>query len=94
MGSIRCKQIDNRVVTYYKKIVHRFFTELDLKVPLEQQIQEWTTTEAGRFIVENTVSPITIHKQTQFDLYELHVAIEAELEEKRLSEFYLKFGKV
>lgn len=94
MAKIRYQTIDDRVVTYRKLIVYRTSADVeDITVP-EIHLEPWLKTEAGRFIFEHTVTPLVIHKGIQFDSYELQIAVEAELEEKRLSEYYLKFGKI
>ena len=94
MAKIRYQRIGDYVVTYRKLIVYRAIADVDdITVP-EIHIAPWLRTEAGRFIFEHTVTPLAVHKNIQFDSYQLQIAVEAELEEKRLSEYYLKFGKV
>jgi len=94
MGKIRYKTIDNRVVTYRKLIVYRTSADVDdITVP-EIHIEPWLRTPEGKFISEHKISPLVVHKDIQFDSYTLQIAVEADLEEKRLSEYYLKFGKL
>jgi len=94
MAKIRYQTIDDRVVTYRKLIVYRTTADVDdITVP-EIHVDPWLKTEAGKFIFEHTVTPLVIHKGIQFDNYTLQIAVEAELEEKWLSEYYLKFGKI
>ena len=93
MAKIRYQTIGDRVVTYRKLIVYRTTADVEDIIAPEIHIDPWLKTEAGKFISKHSTSPLIIHKDIQFDAYNLQIAVEAELEEKKLTEYYLKFGK-
>lgn len=58
-----------------------------------EPIWKWQQTDAGKFVMENAVEQPTYHTSIDHNTFGYKLAIVAELEKKKLSEFYLKFGK-
>jgi hypothetical protein len=56
-------------------------------------IIDWQKSDAGKFIMEHAVETPSYHQQLDYRTYGYRYAIVAELEAKKLSEFYLKWGK-
>ena len=55
-------------------------------------IYEWQQTEAGKFIMEHAIEVPIFQRHMDYLTYGYKYAIIAEIEKKKLSEFYLKFG--
>lgn len=66
----------------------------DPEIYVAEPIWNWQQTEAGKFVMKHAVQ--TPSYQTHMDhlTYGYKYVIVAELEKKKLSEFYLKFGKL
>lgn len=100
MGSVRFRVIkkDNReVVEEIHKIVVHSFTMGDVDDPelyAAQPIWEWQQSDAGKFVMEHAIETPVFHKHIDNLIYGYRYAITAELEKKKLSEFYLRWGKV
>jgi hypothetical protein len=79
----------------HKVVVHRFRMG-DVEDPdlyAAQPIHEWEQSDAGKFVMENAVDTPEWHRQLDPMSYGHQYAIVAELEKKKLSEFYLRFKK-
>jgi hypothetical protein len=60
-----------------------------------EPIYQWQQTDAGKFVMENaTKDSVRWERQISLDWYGHTYAIVAELESKKLSEFYLRYGKL
>lgn len=99
MGNIRCRvvQKDNQEIVeeIHKVVVHRFRVG-DVEDPdiyAAEPIWKWQQTDAGKFIMEHAVDTPSYHQQMDFQNYGYQFVIIAELEKKKLSEFYLRFDK-
>jgi hypothetical protein len=97
---VRCQvvQKDGKefVEEIHKIIVHKF-TMADVDDPeiyAAEPIWKWQQTEAGKFVMENSASEPVFHQARDHLTYNVKYVIVAELEKKKLSEFYLRFGKV
>ena len=79
----------------HKVVVHRFrLGDVDdPEIYAAQPIWDWQQTDAGKFVMENAVEPPVYHQQLDHLNYGYQYAITAELEKKKLSEFYLRWGK-
>jgi len=78
----------------HKVIVHRFSTG-DVEDPdiyAAQPLWDWQEGEAGKFVMEHAIEPPTWQRQTDPYNYGYQYVIVAELEKKKLAEFYLKWG--
>jgi hypothetical protein len=97
MGRVRCVvNSDNTVSEIHKVIVHRFRLS-DVEDPdlyAGEPIWEWQQSEAGQFVMNNAVDRPEWHRNVDHLTMGYEYAIIAELEKKKLTEFYLKFGKV
>jgi hypothetical protein len=93
----KVKDIDgDRIVEEIHKVVVYQFTLGDVDDPeiyAAQPIWEWQQSDAGKFVMEHAVDVPSYHKQMDHTIYGYRYAITAELEKKKLSEFYLRFGK-
>jgi hypothetical protein len=54
---------------------------------------EWERQPAGKFVMENAIKTPEWHRQLDHTTYGYQYIIVAELEKKKLSEYYLKFDK-
>lgn len=83
------------VLELHKLVVHRF-TLGDVEDPelyAAQPIWEWQQTDAGKFVMSNAFSTPEFTRHIDHVSYGYKYAIVAELEKKKLSEFYLRFGR-
>ena len=96
---VRCQVVDRdgvQVVEEYHKIVVHRFTLGDVDDPdiyAAQPIYEWQQTDAGKFVMEHAIDQPVYHQHIDHMNYGYQYAITAELEKKKLSEFYLRWGK-
>jgi len=99
MGTVRWQQHyegDQVVVKEIHKIVVHRFRMGDVEDPdlyAAQPIHEWETSDPGKFVKEHAVDTPEWHRQLDQFSYGHEYAIVAELEKKKLSEFYLRWGK-
>jgi len=100
MGKVRCvvKTVGNQQIVeeIHEVVVHRFRMG-DVEDPdlyAAQPLWEWQESEAGKFVMEHAVETPVWHRQADLQNYGHQYVIVAELEKKKLSEFYLKFDKV
>jgi hypothetical protein len=99
MGSVRYHQFeqDNAVVVeeIHEVVVHRFRLG-DVEDPdlyAAQPLWEWQKSEAGQFVMKNAVETPEWRRQADNANWGYQYIIVAELEKKKLSEFYLRFDK-
>lgn len=78
----------------HKVVVHRFrLGDVDdPDIYAAHPIWEWQQSDMGKFVMENAIETPEFHKFTDTYHYGYSYAITAELEKKKLSEFYLKWG--
>jgi len=99
MGAVRYQVKEKNgaeVVEEIHKVVVYTFSLGDVDDPelyAAQPIWEWQQTEAGKFVMEHAVEVPSFHRHMDHTIYGYRYAITAELEKKKLSEFYLKWGK-
>jgi len=99
MGNVRYKVVEKEgqqiVEEIHKVVVHRFRMG-DVEDPdlyASQPMYEWEKSEAGQFIMKHAVDTPEWHRHLDQFSYGHEYAIVAELEKKKLSEFYLRFDK-
>jgi hypothetical protein len=99
MGTVRWQQHyegDQLVVKeIHKVVVHRFRVG-DVEDPdlyAASPIHDWEISEQGKFVMKHAVDVPEWHRQLDGQSYGHQYAIVAELEAKKLSEFYLRWGK-
>lgn len=96
MSSVICKVDDQDTVSeIHKVIVHRFKVG-DVEDPdlyAAQPLWEWQQSEAGKFVMANAIEQPEWQRQMEYASYQYDYVIIAKLEKKKLSEFYLRWGK-
>jgi hypothetical protein len=95
MAALRYK-VENDIVKEIHKVVVHQFTMGDVEDPdlyAAEPMWKWQESEQGKFVMENAVDQPEWHRQLDHTSYGYKYAITAELEAKKLSEFYLKWGK-
>ena len=99
MGSVRFQIIEKDgqaiVQEIHKVVVHRFNISDtdDPEIYAAEPIYRWEKSEAGQFVMKHAIDVPVFHKHLNSFSYGYEYAITAELEMKKLSEFFLKFGK-
>ena len=98
MGKVRWEQSyegDQLVIKeIHKVIVHRFRLG-DVEDPdlyAAEPLYKWQESDPGKFIMEHAIDKPTWHRYLDQSTYGYQYAIEAELETKKLSEYYLRWG--
>lgn len=67
--------------------------DIDPEINLAEQLLEWRNSDRGRFVMERSASQPTYHKvSTNYEKFVVKFAVMAELEEKHISEYYLRWG--
>lgn len=99
MGSVRFRVLEKDgceiVQEIHKVVVHRF-TIGDVDDPeiyAAEPIWNWQQSDPGKFIMENAIDVPSFHRHIDHVMYGYQYAITAELEAKKLAEFYLRWGK-
>lgn len=79
----------------HKVVVHTFGVGdvEDPEIYAAEPIWEWQQTDAGKFVMEHAIGTPSYHKSLDYQTYGYRYAVVAELEAKKLSEFYLRWGK-
>jgi hypothetical protein len=96
MGSIRY-EVDNDIVKEIHKVVVHKFDVSDVEDPdlyAAVPIHKWEQSDSGKFVMENAVDKPKWHRHMDPMFMGYRFIIVAELEAKKLSEFYLRFGNV
>ena len=91
---VRYKVEDNVVKEIHKVVVHRFDLS-DVDDPdlyAAQPMLEWEKSDPGKFIMEHSIDTPEWHRHPDPMFMGYRYLIIAELETKKLSEFYLRFG--
>jgi len=99
MPAVRYKELEENgqltVKEIHKVVVHTF-TMGDVEDPdlyAAEPMWKWQESEQGKFVMENAVDQPEWHRHLDHTSYGYKYAITAELETKKLSEFYLRWGK-
>lgn len=99
MGTVRFKVIEQDgqelVQEIHKVIVHHFRVS-DAEDPdlyAAQPLWEWQESDQGKFVMKHAIDQPEWHKNIDHTTYGYRYIVVAELEAKKLSEFYLKWGK-
>ena len=98
MGSVRFQEVEQDgvlvVEEIHKVVVHRFDLS-DVEDPdlyAAQPLWEWQQSGAGKFVMENAVDKPEWHRHMDPMRMGYRYVITAELEKKKLSEFYLRWS--
>ena len=99
MASVRYRVVvkngQKSVEEIHKVVVHTF-TVGDVEDPeiyAAEPIWKWQQSDEGKFIMENAVEKPVWQRHLDPSQYSYRYAIVAEIEKKKLSEFYLRWGK-
>lgn len=99
MGTVRFQVVETDgqeiVQEIHKVVVHRFNVSDsdDPEIYAAEPIYRWQKSEAGQFVMKHAIDVPVFHKNINYASYGYEYAITAELEMKKLSEFYLRWGK-
>lgn len=81
----------------HKVVVHRFQLFGDVDDPdlyAAQPLWNWEQSDAGKFVMEHAVDKPEWHRRHDFTSYGYQYIVIAELEKKKLSEFYMRWGEL
>lgn len=99
MGNVKYKEVEENgqltVKEIHKVVVYKFSMG-DVEDPdlyAAQPMWDWQESEQGKFVMEHAVDKPEWHRLVDYTRYGYQYAITAELETKKLSEFYLRWGK-
>ena len=90
------KQNEQEIVHEIHKVVVHTFTMGDVEDPdlyAAEPLLKWQESEPGKFVMANAIDQPVWHKRLDHTNYGYRFVVEAELEAKKLSEFYLRWGK-
>ena len=100
MGTVRFQEVRKDGVAtieeIHKVVVHRFKVS-DVDDPdlyAAEPIYKWEKSEPGQFVMKHAIDKPEWHRGLDSSFYGYNYIIIAELEMKKLSEFYLRFGAV
>lgn len=100
MGSVRYRVLQENgqqiVEEIHKVVVHRFLVSDvdDPDIYAGQPLWEWEKSDAGQFVMKYAVDKPEWHRQIDVTSMGHKYAIVAELEKKKLAEFYLRWGNI
>lgn len=97
MSSVIFKIKDNETIQEIHRIVVHRFKVGDVEDPdlyAAQPMWEWQNSEQGKFIMTNAVDKPEWQRHMDHLSFSYDYVITAKLEKKKLSEFYLKWGKI
>lgn len=90
------KKDDKTIVEeIHKVVVHRFRLS-DVEDPdlyAAEPIYNWENSDPGKFVMKHAIDKPVWHRHLDAALYGYQYAIVAELEMKKLSEYYLRWGQ-
>lgn len=99
MAAVRWQEVrqDNAFVVeeIHKVVVHKFGVgdAEDPDLYAAEPMWNWEQSEQGKFVMKHAVNTPEWHRHIDYQSYGHQYAIVAELEAKKLSEFYLRWGK-
>lgn len=87
---------NHNVQEIHRVVVHRFVVNEyeDPDMHAAQPLWAWQVSEAGKFVTKHAVTKPEWHAIRDHLTLGYQYAIIAELEKKKLSEFYLRFEKI
>ena len=99
MAAIRFNVIEKDGLQFvdeiHKVVVHTFGVGdvEDPEIYAAEPIWQWQQTDAGKCVMEHAIGTPSYHQSLDYQTYGYRYAVVAELEAKKLSEFYLRWGK-
>ncbi len=100
MGSVRYKEIcqngETKIKEIHKIVVYRFKVcdSDDPDLYAAQPLWEWQNSDRGKFVIENAIETPIWQKQLDHSSFCYNFAVIAELPKSKLSEYYLRWGKL
>jgi len=100
MGQVRYEYVDEdgqRMVKEIHKVVVHTFRMGDVEDPdlyASEPLMKWQDSDEGKFVLEHAVETPIWQKHVDNIYWGWQFVIIAELEKKKLSEYYLRFDKV
>jgi hypothetical protein len=100
MGQVRYEYVDKdgqRIVKEIHKVVVHTFRMGDVEDPdlyASEPLMKWQDSDEGKFVLEHAVETPIWQKNVDNVNWGWQFVIIAELEKKKLSEYYLRFDKV
>jgi len=98
MGTVRFQVVEQDgqeiVKEIHKTVVHKFSMG-DVEDPdlyAAEPLWNWQESEQGKFVMEHAIEVPVWHRQVDAHTYGHLYIVVAELEAKKLSEFYLRWG--
>lgn len=89
--------VDNKVIMKKEIVVHTF-TMGDVEDPdlyAAEPLYQWQKSPAGKWVMENCCDDAPIwHRHTDPTSFGYRYTVKATFEEKKLTEYYLRFGKI
>jgi hypothetical protein len=88
--------LDNMAVVEHKKIIVHAFTMGDVDDPdlyAAEPLYQWQKSEAGTWVMENAADTPEWHRQNDHTSFGHKYIVTAVFEMKKLTEYYLRFGK-
>ena len=87
---------NHNVQEIHRVVVHRFIVNEheDPDIHAARPMWQWRESEAGQYVIKLAVSHTEWQRYLDHLTLGYHYVIIAELEKKKLSEFYLRFGKI
>lgn len=99
MGQVRWREVHKDgqlVIEEIHKVMVYSFNMGDVEDPelyAAEPLLKWQNSEAGKFVMDNAIEIPTFFNRVNQHFYGYEIVIIAELEKKKLSEYYLRFGK-
>ena len=97
MGTITYNTLnDGSIQEIHRIIVHKFKIG-DVEDPdlfAGEPLLKWEQSDQGRFVMEHSVEKPEWRRHLDFGSYSYEYCVTAKLEKKKLTEFYLRWGKI
>ena len=95
MAFVESKIINNQIYSYHRIVFHTFLVSdsEDPDLYAADPLWKWQNSDEGKFVMEHANDKPEWHRQVDYQHYGYRYSITAVLEEKKLTEYYLKFGK-
>jgi hypothetical protein len=99
MGTVRYQLVEKNgvqeVEEYHKVVVHQFKMS-DVEDPdlyAAEPLLKWQESDQGKFVMKHAIDQPEWHRHHDPGIFGYQYAVIAKLEKKKLSEFYLRWGK-
>ena len=99
MGRVRYQVVQengqDRILEIHKKVFYKIRMSdcEDPDLMVAEPIYKWQQTDAGKFVMENSIKDtIEWHRHFDHTIYGHTYSIVSEMEAKKLTEYYLKWG--